>query len=139
MSITVLRSAAQLPPGTYLAPCAVSGGTLTAFLKSAMELAQGRLCVRIAPVYMALTLPCPTGQGAALTKARALELIQDRPRIFSPALCTNYTVFFQDGDLCAILMDTAETLRKKLQLAEAAGIPYALAEDSGVYALLTQN
>ncbi len=139
MSISVLRSAGSLPPGTSIAPCAVSGGTLTAFLKSAMEFTQGRLCVRIAPVCMELTLPCPTGQGAALTEAQALALVKDRPQRFSPALCTNYVTFFQDGALRAILMDTPETLRKKLQLTEAAGVPYVLAEDDAVYSLLTQK
>lgn len=137
MSITVCRSPARLPEDCFLVRCAVSGGTLEEFLGKALEAAHGILCVRIAPVYMDFTLPCFSGAGALLTEEEAARLAQGKTRRFSQALCTDYFCYLAGETLHTVLADTPETLRKKLRMAEAAGVPYALAETEAVYRLLT--
>lgn len=136
MSITVFSSPDQLPPGTYLADCAVSGGTLADFLKKALEFSHKRLCVRMEMVFMDFTLPCPTGMGTPLTEAQAASLLKSRTPYFSQALHTNYVTFLEGQSLHAVLADSSETLRRKLKLAESLGVPYALAESEQVYHLL---
>lgn len=136
MSITVFSSMDHLPQGTYLADCAVSGGTLEDFLKRALQFSHKLLCVRMKMVYMDFTLPCPTGVGTPLNEAQASALLAKRMPVFSPALCTNYVTFLEDQRLHAVLADSPETLRKKLRLAESLGVPYALAETEQIYRLL---
>lgn len=128
MSITVLHTVGKLPEGYFLINCAVSGGTLADFLKKALRAAQGRLCVRIEPVYMEFSLPCPGGVGTVLTGKQAQSLSQGRKKCYSTALGTEYFCYLLNGQLRAVLMDTPETLERKLQIADAAGVPYALME-----------
>ncbi len=136
MSISVFPSAGHLPQKTFLTDCAVSGGTLEAFLKSALQLAQGQLCVRIRPIHMDFILPCFSGAGTSLTEPQARELRIGRRLFFSSALCTEYFTFFQQNQLHGVLSDTSETLVKKYHLARQLNIPYVLAEDPAVFSLL---
>ena len=128
MSISFFRLESELPPGIYLTDCAVSGGSLEAFLSSACSAAQGRLCVRIAPVYMDFPLPCLGGTGRELSRQEAQELRGNRRLHFSSALCTGYFTELRQSSLHLVLFDTRETLQKKLQCCRTAGVPYVLLE-----------
>jgi hypothetical protein len=121
----------ELPAGTYLTDCAVSGGTLEGFLREALQAAHGQLCVRIFQVEIEFTLPCFSGTGA-LPAAQ-----QSCPMYFSKALGTEYGTYLFQGQLHAVLRDTQETLRKKFLLAESLHIPMALIEDQGLRRVLT--
>lgn len=139
MSISVFSSIGSLPPKTLLTDCAVSGGTLEGFLKDALRLSHGQLCIRLQYVHMDFSLPCLSGVGTPLTQEQAAGLRKGRCVYFSGPLCTEYFTFFQQKCLHGVLSDTPETLIKKLRLAERLGVPYALAEDPAVFSLLTQK
>ena len=130
MSITVFRDPKDIPSGFYLTDCAVSGGTLEAFLNTAMALSGGKLCIRLNLTAMDFTFPCQTGRGTPVTSARIEQLKRDHPCHFSPALMTKYLSFLTGGELHAVLFDTEETLDQKLKLAEALGVPMALRSES---------
>ena len=126
MSITVCRNPDEIPPGFYITDCAVSGGTLEAFLKTAMELSGGKLCVRISPMATEFPLPCRSGVGAAVSEKRLEELRKKYPCRFSPALVMEYMSFLEAGQVHVVLFDTEETLKRKRALAEQLGIPMVL-------------
>ncbi len=126
MSITVYRRPEELPESCLLADCAVSGGTLEAFIRGAMEAAHGRLCLRILPVYADFPLPCSPGQEQMLARDAAATLGQSQSRHYSQALGTEYFTYTEHGRLHAVLYDTQDTLRGKLRLADSLGVPCAL-------------
>ena len=128
MSISFFRRREELPSGCYLTDCAVSGGSLEKFLSSACCAAQGRLCVRIAPVYMDFPLPCFRGTGRELSRQKAQELRGNRCLHVSSALCTGYFTCLHQNSLHLVLFDTQETLKRKLQCCRTAGVPYVLIE-----------
>lgn len=130
MSITVCRNRDQVPPGFYLADCAVSGGTLEAFLRACMELTKGQFCVRIAPIAMDFPLPSPGGKGVSISQDKLERLKKAHACHFSSALQMNYLTYLEDSQLHGVLFDTKETVRKKLALAESLGVPMAMLPDS---------
>lgn len=129
MSIALFGSRDEIPAGFYLTDCTVSGGTLEQFLTAALELARGRLCVRLTAGAMDFTLPCPTGQGSPLAPETRSALLRQHPVIFSEALCTNYLTFCSGDRLHAVLFDDVSSLIKKLSLCQRLGIPAALITD----------
>ena len=131
MSISFFRRREELPSGCYLTDCAVSGGSLEKFLSSACCAAQGRLCVRIAPVYMDFPLPCFSGAGRELSRQEAQSLPGFRQLRCSDALCTGYFTYLRDGILHLVLYDTQETLERKLSCCRLVGIPYVLSPEEG--------
>lgn len=128
MSISFFRRREELPSGCYLTDCAVSGGSLETFLSSALSAAQGRLCVRISPVYMDFPLPALNGAGRELSRQEAQGLRGNCCLHTSPALCTGYFTYHRQNSLHLVLFDTRETLQRKLQCCRTAGIPYVLIE-----------
>lgn len=129
MSMTVFAREAEVPAGTYLCDCAVSGGSLSAYLRSAHAAAGGRLCVVLSPVYMDFPLPCPTGVGTALTPEALKRLRGNAPCYFSEPLCTEYFTYLSEGTAHVVLFDSMESLRKKARAIEAAGISMVLVPD----------
>lgn len=136
MSMTVCTSVRALPPGYCLAECGVSGGLFTDYLRAVLEAAEGRLCLRLSPIRMEFPLPCPTGQGRALSEAELVRLRGDAPCYFSDALCTEYFTLLRQGAAWTVLFDTERSLREKLRRAEACGVPMALVEDPALRRLL---
>ena len=139
MSMTVYQSRRDLPAGCFLTECAVSGGTLRAFLRDALRDADGRLCVHIRPVYMDFSLPCPSGTGQPLTARQLQDLHTGQPCHFSEPLCTEYFTYLQEQQLHVVLFDSPDSLRRKFHTAEACGVPMALIEDPALRNLLTQK
>ena len=126
MSISIFRHESEVPAGVSLTDCAVSGGTLSSFLSGALAAAQGRLCVRISPIYMEFPLPCPSGTGRLLSPQEARARLGSGTLHISRALCTGYFTFLRDGKLWLMLYDTPETLEQKLACCRACGVPYVL-------------
>lgn len=126
LSITLFTSLTQLPTPCQAVDCAVSGGTMEAFLHSALAAAQGVLCAVITPVFMDFSLPCPGGIGQTLTEPQAQQLRQDRRLFYSNALVTSYFTYEAQHVLHVVLTDTDDTLRKKLRLCRSLGIPYGI-------------
>lgn len=138
MSMTVCSSLQEIPPGYFLAECAVSGGNLQDYLRAIAEAAGGRLCVRLQPVYMDFPLPCPSGSGTPLTPQQLRERHRNAPCFFSEALCTEYFTYVEEGRLHAVLYDSPDSLKKKYQCLQACGIPMVLIEDPQLRSLLTR-
>lgn len=126
MSMKVCRSISEIPPGYYLSDCAVSGGTLEGFLKSALRLSDGKLCLRLASQAVVFPLPCFDGKGSPLPQPQMEQLKSNHPSHFSPGLLMSYLTFQRQGQLHILLFDTPETLQKKQQLAETLGVPLML-------------
>ena len=127
--MVVYTSEGCLPPGTYLGDCAVSGGTLRGYLREALDLYGSRLCIRIAPVYMDFPLPCPSGVGQPLTATALSALRQGAPCFFSPELGTEYFTCLRQGQAHVVLLDSLESLKKKLELCRSLGVSMVLVED----------
>lgn len=130
MSITVYRHLRDIPSDCFLADCAVSGGTLEDFLRKALELSEGKLCLRLQKTAMDFLLPCPSGIGAPVSTAELEQLREKYPCHFSPALMTDYLTHIEVGQLHLTLFDTEETIAKKLKLAETLGVPMAFYPES---------
>lgn len=129
MSTVLCPTPAEIPRGYLLADCAVSGGSLSACLTDLLRAAGGRLCLRLAPVYMDFSLPCPEGTGTALTLEALRGLYQGQKCHFSQALCTEYFSYVRREKAHVVLFDTLESLRRKYQTAWACGVPALLVED----------
>lgn len=126
MSIRVFSSPKEVPPDCYFADCAVSGGTLEAYIKALLNCTGGRLCLRLFPQAVEFPIPCPRGQGVPLAWEECRQLQQTHPHFFSPALMMDYLSYEKSGELRLLLYDTQNSLRKKQQLAERLGVPYLL-------------
>ena len=129
MSIILCSTTAELPGDHWVADCAVSGGTLSEGLRALLRAAEGRLCVRIAPVYWDFPLPCPDGAGERLTAPQLQALRENAPCHVSEALCVEYFTCLRQNQAHVVLYDTEETLKRKLKIADQCGVPYALVED----------
>ena len=136
MSTTVCSRRTEIPAGYFLAECAVSGGTLRDYLRSALRAADGNLCVELRPVYIDFPLPCPSGVGTALTPAELHALHHQEPCCFSTALCTQYFTCLQDGQVHVVLFDSTESLRAKYQTLLELNVPMVLIEDPALRARL---
>lgn len=126
MSIALFSSLTQLPEPCQAVDCAVSGGTMEVFLRSALAAAQGVLCAVITPVSMDFSLPCPGGIGQTLTAQQVQALRQGRRLLYSDALMTSYFTYEAQHTLHVVLTDTDDTLRRKLRLCRSLGIPYGI-------------
>lgn len=136
MSINLLESPAK--SGFYMTDCAVSGGTLEAFLCSALEASGGKLCVRIRPYHMEFPLPCPSGIGKALAEEQVTRLRETYPSHFSQALGTNYLTLFRQDRLYAVLFDTLHSLGHKVALCRKLDVPKIYIPDRQLRELLTK-
>ncbi len=136
MSIALFSRRDQIPSGALLVNCAVSGGTLEAFLRAALELSAGKLCVVLSPVAEEFPLPCPTGAGRFLSQEALARLPAGGRVHFSEVLGTNYRTLTRDGQVFCVLFDTTASLRYRLRLAQRLGVPWALIPDPSLFSQL---
>lgn len=108
-----------------LIPAALSGGTLAQRLEEAAMAAPGRCWLRLEPMRMVFSLPCPTGCGQGLSQAELRAKLAGKHSFYSEALCCRYA-YDLDGQASMILYDTEETLEQKLHMARAAGFAGAV-------------
>ncbi|MBQ9269303.1 MAG: hypothetical protein IJ206_07280 [Oscillospiraceae bacterium] len=125
----VCSSIREVPEGFFLADCAVSGGTMTDYIRYLMDASGGKLCVVLESVYMDFQLPCPGGRGDPVSPEELGKLRQDLPCYYSEDLCTNYFTFCRDREPHAVLFDSLQSLRKKYAALEQGGVPMVLIED----------
>ena len=102
---------------------AISGGTLRQRLEQAARQFSPRPialdCQRLAMDFL---LPSPNGEGAPLTAAQLNRLQQGRNAYFSIDLCARYFTYRTSAHTHFVLFDDADTLHRKLALAEELGI-----------------
>ncbi len=108
---------------------AISGGTLKRRLSEAAEaFGPERIVLDIEPVFRDFLLPAPDGEGKSLSFEEFSELYDrySSASFYSPELCCNYYTYFENGNTHFVLFDTAGTVKKKLQAAEALKINKAI-------------
>ncbi|MDR2421685.1 MAG: hypothetical protein LBD49_06260 [Oscillospiraceae bacterium] len=120
-----LGSAAPL--ASVLIQTAISGGSLYRHLADAAErFGASRLALECDRIRMDFALPCPGGVGEELGAGRFDELLSGAPRaFFSEALGVNYFYRREGSSRRVTLFDDAESIRRKLALAETFGIARA--------------
>ena len=105
---------------------ALSGGSLEGRLREAAGAwGPDRLALCLERRAEAFPLPAPTGEGRPLSREELEELLARRePAVFfSQALCAHYfTLPRRGGGAEFVLFDTAESLRRKRELARSLGI-----------------
>ena len=102
---------------------AVSGGTLRQRLEEARKEFGDRVALDVQRVRMEFPLPCPGGEGAALSRETLCKLLEEKPAVFfSEDLCAKYFVRVCGCEPRFVLFDDAQTLRRKLRLAQGMGI-----------------
>lgn len=106
---------------------AVSGGSLSERLREAVQRwgSGNRLALDVERVRMDFPLPCPAGVGTPLSQKELETLLENASPFFSQELCARYFSYSQDGQGRFVLFDDAETLRQKLRIGTALGIPAA--------------
>ena len=104
-----------LPRCGVLISSAISGGTFSQRVEEAARAYPRRCWLLAEPIAEEFPLPCPSGSGSQIT-------IIDYDKLFrSDALCCQYTHFLRDQQGIMVLWDTKETMRRKMELAKAAG------------------
>lgn len=105
---------------------AISGGTLRERLEEARGRFGDRLALDLQRVRMEFPLPCPTGEGCAITKETLCEFLEENPAVFfSEDLCAKYFVRICGCEPRFVMFDDAQTLRSKLRLSQGMGISTA--------------
>ena len=95
------------------------GGTLEQRLSEAKTAYGDRLWLLIEPFRTLLPLPCPDGRG------EEVDMIPDCVLQDADAFCCKYCVVFS-GKPKLFLLDTEQTVRRKLALAERLGIGHVV-------------
>ena len=112
---------------TILLCTALSGGTLEGRLTQAVDqYGAEHMALDLQRLAMDFPVPCPSGQGTALTRSQLAALAAGRSTFYSDALCARYFTLTGEGRTHFILFDDAQTLRRKLALARSQGIRDAL-------------
>lgn len=100
---------------------ALSGGSLTGRLEEAIAAyGRGRIALDVQRLRMDFTLPARTGTGEPLD-GEAFQRLTAREQstvFFSPELCARYFTYVRRAVPHLVLFDDADTIRKKLELAQ---------------------
>lgn len=105
---------------------AISGGTLRQRLEEAKREFGDRVALDLQRVRMEFPLPCPGGEGCPITGETLDKLLCEEPAVFfSEDLCAKYFVRVCGCEPRFVLFDDAQTLHRKLRLAQGMGITTA--------------
>lgn len=121
MSTTVCQG--KCPQDHQMVSCAVSGGTLEAFVRKCLEETGGKLCLKISPQYVVFPLPCASGKGRPLTPKELEQLYHGQTVHYSEAFKMEYFTYLEQGTLQAVLFDSERSLREKFKLAKNLNVP----------------
>lgn len=104
-----------LPQAGILISSAISGGTLKERFREAAAANPRRCWLLVEPIAMEFPLPCPDGNGTAVT------VIDYDNTFYSEDLCCMYSHTVRNGRGFMIVWDTEETLFAKQKLAKEHG------------------
>ena len=117
-------SSRTAPQARVVVSTALSGGTLRRRMEEAVRrFGPQRMALDLACTRMDFALPAPYGEGVPLTARQLTTLRGQRPVYFSPELCARYFTYEKSSMTHFVLFDDADTLRRKIQLGNALGIP----------------
>ena len=111
-------------PQAFVLLCtALSGGTLTQYLRESVECwGPQRIALDLQRLQMEFPLPCPDGEGTSLSQEQLRQRITGRSVYYSDALCARYCTCRSQGQYRFVLFDDADTLQRKIKTAQAMGI-----------------
>ena len=113
----------EAPHAAVLVCTALSGGTLRELLRDAIQrFGARRIALDLQRLMMEFPLPCPSGEGAPLTPQELRQRMTGRSIYYCDSLCARYFTRSEDGKTRFVLFDDADTLRRKMTLAEELGI-----------------
>lgn len=116
----------EVPQAAVLICTAVSGGSLRTRLQEARRTFGERIALDLQRLRMEFPLPCPCGEGRAVPREELEHLLAEETNIFfSEDLCARYFVRFSGCEPSLVLFDDADTLRRKLRIAQELGITAA--------------
>ncbi len=127
MRILPLSRIADIPKDHQIITGAISGGSYSSYLREQMQIFDRRICIRLEPVSVRISLPSYDGQGSPVTQDELAGFTGQHVAAFSDALCCNY-IFIPDT-AAVILFDDETSLQKKLQHARELDVSYVLLPD----------
>lgn len=137
-----LSYASAAPRARLLVPSALSGGSLELRLRElAEQYGPHRLALAVDRMAEDFFLPAPTGCGVPLSRDELSRRLQQmKPAVFfSRDLCAHYfTYMSRENGAHFVLFDTADSIRMKFRLAQAAGLSDAVLAYPQVDDLLPQ-
>ena len=116
------------PHAKVLVETALSGGTLTEYLKGAVaKYGASRIALDIERIRMDFTLPSYDGKGEALTAEQLEKLLKQRhsPSFLSKDLCAHYFTYRNKNAAHFVLYDNAQSIKRKMVIAEKMSIKTA--------------
>lgn len=117
------RYAAHAPRATVLLNTAVSGGTLHSCLSEGVRrFGAERLALDLERLRLDFVLPMSTNVRRPLTATELRQLREGKSVYFSEELCARFFTYRTGRESHYVLLDDAQTLRKKAALAENMGI-----------------
>lgn len=122
--------AQALPQCGVLIPSSISGGEFRQRLQEAAQQYPRRCWLLLERLCMEFPLPCPSGNGAALSQEQLNTLLRAHPSFHDPGLCCRYCHYNRDGRYYMTLFDTEDTAMQKATLAEKAGFLGAISLQS---------
>ena len=115
--------AGSVQKASVLVCTALSGGFLEERLREAVErFGAGRVVLDLQRLWMDFPLPCPSGEGKALSREELQKRMAGQAVHFSEPLCARYFVQLRQGRGRFVVFDDGETMAKKIALAEHLGI-----------------
>ena len=115
--------AAATQEATVLICTALSGGSLRQRLEEACHrYGAERIALDLQRLMMDFSLPCPTGVGTPLTAEQLSKLQQGHSVYYCAELCARYFTRQCGSETRFVLFDDADTLGRKMELAESLGI-----------------
>ena len=126
-TLFVPESYGEAVKGAMVLICtAVSGGTLHHRLGESRRCFGDRVALDLQRVRMEFPLPCPSGEGCPIPQETLCEFLSENPSVFfSEDLCAKYFVRVCGCEPKFVLFDDAQTLHRKLRLAQGMGITTA--------------
>lgn len=116
-----------VPGARVLVSTALSGGSIETRLRDCCRaFGPERVVLDLQRLRMDFPLPCPSGEGVPLTGEQLARLQTGRQVFFSRELGARYFTYRQGGATRFVLLDDADTLRRKIALGNALGIPRGL-------------
>ncbi len=115
----------KVPQAGVLICTAISGGSLRQRLEEAIgTFGPKRVALDLQRLRMSFPLPCPSGEGDALSGEELEEMLRKKqPALFySGDLCAKYFTSNDHGQSRFVLFDDADTLRRKIQLGRDFGL-----------------